>query len=943
MSDLTPEERVALGQLQNDEAAWAYFFDRAKSLKWFYDLRDRGLFSPAMHPSIVDREDGGVEVPSWPALSYLEKVADQLPHPENAEYRTPLAEIIREVTEHLRENGESNHRTWWHFAKFLSRIGAGEVALGDLELVDYWLSDPISCELCVDELGGPFLQSLLDSQTEDADAIAFGLLKILLKFGAPGRGRRRRRDSAEQFRFDDFYAKRIFDGRADQFVRRFGVRGVDLLLTRLGDALDSDNPSHSAIWRPAIEDHDQNRPSDDAIDILVPVVRDWACAAVESNSPGYADLISQMLRNPHPVIRRIAIYVISVRPEALSALVSSTFRQELFSSEYRYEVYGLLSAVFSSLGEGTRSELVEKIKRRAKSSVDPDRPERVQSQQEAYEGLRWLHAIRGSDDPTATALTRNYLDLTGGKWPEHPRFSSYWSVGRVPHGASDSDAEARDLLTSDSDSLVSDLRRISDEGGPTPQQARALRDAIKASPSQFQGQLLEFADTHFSFVAAIVEAYHQLWIGDQYSNWSEVVEFCLAVAERFHNEPKFSGPQRADAEGRENWQFAREIGDLIIAADADDTDSLGNEILARSLLTVALLAEALPRTAVDTSRECVTAAINSPRGRCMEAAIRLALRIARVATEQSGEDGRRGLWVHFFQTRFDAELYAPRGESREFRTLVGMYLPNLLYLGRSHVEDALGAIFSNEDPLGWECAMAGYSFVSRIDPKIYSFLASNGHFARALDSEAFSQSAIDRFVENVSIGYLEGDEAPDDPASLIQKLVRDQRPPQLGHLIWFLWHLREGADRAARREKIMPLWRKIAGGPEPKSDDQRSVRWKSLLWLSYLDELDEESTDLVQRCISHTPESAHAFELPEELARLSKQSPIEVGLVYGALLEAGVVPTYPQDQVVAAVRSLYDAGEEGVRLADQLAEGYYERRIYFLRDLQAEFRGIERG
>lgn len=194
---LNYKEQAVLDRILTDEASENYFFKKVAHVKWFYHLKDKGFFSPDKAPGPqAAREEGYFTLPEWNILSYLELIAEQVEKSEcGKEYADELLEIMADVTNYCQGKEElDNYRTWWFFAKILSRIPTDRYSVDYLDHVDIWLQSRFNNSLVVSEVTEKLIPKLLKAEHPDAVLKAEKLIGSITEFYLVDRNYRFRSD-----------------------------------------------------------------------------------------------------------------------------------------------------------------------------------------------------------------------------------------------------------------------------------------------------------------------------------------------------------------------------------------------------------------------------------------------------------------------------------------------------------------------------------------------------------------------------------------------------------------------------------------------------------------------------------------------------------------------------------------------------------------------------
>lgn len=310
-------------------------------------------------------------------------------------------------------------------------------------------------------------------------------------------------------------------------------------------------------------------------------------------------------------------------------------------------------------------------------------------------------------------------------------------------------------------------------------------------------------------------------------------------------------------------------------------------------------------------------AINSPRGRCIEALINLTLRSCRLADKQRGK--HIDTWTHF-QPIYDAELARADIGEYEFTTLVVNYLPNFMYMSKDWILANLEKIFDQDNVQKWLCAMNGYAYVGTVYEAIYNHLKDNGHLIRALDDEIVKERVSEMVIQNISIAYLNDFEKLEDESSLMHQLLVRRKHAELSHLIWFLWTQRKNGNVKVN-VKVLELWPRILEVIDTSTREGRLLASKLCDWAVFVDVVDEKNKGLILAVTPFAEEIHNAYNLLKSIARISEQQPTEAYEIWLRLLE-GARPDFPEEAIRDALTNLVRAGPEGIRNAKNIVSKY---------------------
>lgn len=913
---LTPKQKSAIERAKRNPDLRPILFRKATGLQWFSAFKDAGFVIPTEIPQPVPaKEEGYASIPVWPITDYLAATSDQLRDPNNETYAAEFLDFIRAATNHAKDHGFGNYRVWWQLAKTIRNIPPNLITAKDLELVDYWLDDKYERGVVAETIGEHWLVDLLDNNDDHCKSLSIGLLQILYKVqfvenrygGLDGKN--------AILRFDSWHAEKLTKGVASKAGQVLGKDAVDVFRARLENILVLlNNDQWSSMWRSAIEDHEQNHTSDDAEYIIVEGFRDSLLAYAKSAPDSSQIYVGKLLDSEFITNKRIAIHVIDKCYKLLYQLVAQVIVKQHFESNFRHELWHLLHNHYPEFS-GTQKRQVQEV---IESLVEVDGDGHRIEGATAYGQVIWLSAIKdyGSD------VSQNYkvsIDIVGGA-PEHPDFSSYTSSGWVGRK---SPIPKEELLSMKVEQLVERLSSYEDLGQfgepGLDGLAKALRQAVKSEPVRFCKQLHAFSSLDLAYVYELLEAYGELWTEKAKLPWDEIWGYLLAFCQRLVEQERFWVIENTQSRGsfveNRDWVVGG-IGRLIENGTRSDEHVFPEKYLeqAGSILQVLLEKEKGEEFRPDS--DAVSIAINSPRGRCIEAFINLSLRLCRLADKSSSN--HLDTWGKL-EPVYNAELVRADSGEYEFATLVVNYLPNFLYMSKDWVLANLNSIFDQDNYQKWLCAMNGYAYVGTVYEGIYRHL-KNGHFIRALDDENLKERVAKKIIQNIAIAYINNFESLDDGSSLIRQLLVRNKYSELSQLIWFLWTLRKDKDQKIR-QKIYDLWLRLLDVIDTSTREGKKLASKLCNWTVFVEEINDENKKLILAVASFADENYNSHELLKSIARFSKRQPEEAYEIWQRLLE-GACPDFPEEAIRTALANLVQAGPEGLRNAKEIVSAY---------------------
>ncbi|MDD1758168.1 MAG: hypothetical protein LUQ22_05495 [Methanotrichaceae archaeon] len=922
MRKLNAKERDLLQRVETKPELEPFFFRKLKGLHWFDPLYERGFLLPEKNPKPQPaKEEGYVSITSWPVTQYLVTASQELCDPNNEDYAQKFVNLIRKITCHAKAEKYSNYGTWWQLAKVIQNIPPHLVSVEDIDLIDYWLDDTYNRGLVAEEIGEKWLPKLLEGNDEPSQQIALRVLDILYKtnFAVKKPGSYKKKETT--LRYDPWYAKKITKKVARLSGRKLGLPAVELLQGRLISILNEhDNDDWSYIWRSAIEEHKQDLVHDTADHIIVSAYRDCLLGFVDSDVKAATIHLRTLFDCQYQTLKRVAIHMVDEKYDVLHSLVDDVLHSEFFKSNYRHEVWHFLNNHYKEFNYNQEKKVIDIIE----GLEELDDVGSVNERATAYKRVIWFSATKDYNEKIAQ-LYNKYTKIAGVE-PEHPDFASYFTSGWVDHK---SPIPLEYLLSLNVDSLVDTLNKYEDPGRfhepGLEGLVKCFKELAKTKAKELYPELMKFITSDLAFVYVLVEAYHELWSEKKELPWMDVwpylLDFCLELAKRDEFWSDENAKERTHFVANRHWVVGA-MGRLIEDGTKSDEHAFDKSLLPRAEQILLLLLDRQEGREFKRESDAVFVAINSPRGHCIEALINLSLRSCRLADKEYGNHVQA--W-NKHEAIYEAELKRNKRGEYEFVTLVAMYIPNFLYMSREWSQSHLSEIFDQSDYQKWLCAMHGYAHVSAVYKEIYKHLKENGDFLKALDDENLKKNVAEKAVENIVVSYIIGGEDINQHDSLINALIARKKPDELGHLIWFIWTMRE-EDNEELRRKVFELWPRLIDIIDMNSKEGRTLASKLCDWAVFVKQIDKTTENWLLKIAPYAEEAYNSYELLKNLARISNYQPLEAQKIWVKMLESYSYD-YPEDAIRQVFSNLIALGVEGERKAKEIVDAYLRHGI----------------
>jgi len=811
----------ALKEIRKRDANYQYFFSQLKSPDWIEPLFNQGMFQRPLSPK---REGDLISFPFWPESSYLARMAPEAP------------QAVLDVALKIPDTG--NVRVHEDLAEAAYGMPADLAARLIKKEID-WIKTQPHLYLLLPELLGKLISHLSrGSQIETALLLTETLLAVL---SDPREMDEKDIDTLlypkPRARFDIFDYRQILEKHVPDLLKVAGMHTLNLLCDLLYDAVRFSRQSKedrtpddiSHIWRPAIEDHSQNR-HEDLRNLLVSAVRDAAETVIKKEGKTVLDIIE---RRPFMIFKRIGLHLRRIYPEVDPEGTSSLVTDPTIFDDSRlhHEVYHLLRERFTHLPMETQQAYLALVEKASEADEWRDFQEHELDQRitkEEYETFRrqWQYSKLW---PIQTFLEQewqlqfNALREEFGE-PDHPDFHLY-SSGATWVGPT-SPKSVEDLRSMEIDELISFLKtwQPSPEGMAPSREGlgRALASIIASKPKQFAAQAAQFKELDPTYVRAFL-----LGLRDSKEKvsfpWQPVLDVCRWVINQPRDIPDRMG-RYANADC--GWVWTRKTISELLSVGFE----AGIREIPFSLRTVAwevlrpLTDDPDPGSEDESHKDRstwdpATLSINTVRGEAMHAVIRYSLWVHRhIKKAHNGEKRiERGFdEMPEVEKILDYHLNPSNDPSLAIRAVYGQWFPWLVLLDFRWAASRVTKIFPLEEKLRdfRDAAWETYIIFCKPYDNVYDLLREE--YFRAIERIGIASSERrhiadpdERLAEHLMIYYWLGKINLDEPGGLLERFYEGASEPLRSHAIEFVGRsLQQTKGKVSKNaiSRLQALW-----------------------------------------------------------------------------------------------------------------------------------------
>jgi len=912
MGNLTAKQESFIRLMQKSEEHARKGFEvlaaRSDANTYFDALSEAGLFeSKNNFGPIPTDEPGYVRIPYWAALDYLEAIAKFAGVKEDIQLAEKVLAVIRDVSRaEEQESGKSdNYHTWRKFAEIISLVPASTLTTEVIDLIPIWINCKFDRGMVGAALDKGLLKKLLAGGRSNELAMAARILNhctAIFEDAPPVEGRKK-----PVTVIDHYWLKKLIDHHSESFGVKAGREAAEIFRKRVQEVFGeyyANLPTY--VSRPAVEKNEQNQEWNRSENCFVEGLRDVLLAWVEhdsSNSP--QDFVAELLRDKNEMVRRVAIHVLSQRWHHLKRLYQGLVGPELFNARNIHEVYHLLHERFGEFPETYKDMTLNAIRDLPLLGEGEDSVSQLR-----YSQRNWLSAIVGKGYEPADAWFNDLMsDVKLGSLSSHPDFHYYmesWSgSGPSPYTVQEllAYAEAGCLIQK-----MNEFQPSTDWRGPSVQAlVKTLKEAVKLSPKIFLHLLPEFHKANRPYQYGVISGYKHLWDSTEDSNkllewdtaWPKLFDFFEILlstsfwAEEVVNDKELTPTRK--------W-IPSEIAEFLRAGTKKDEHAFSADLLPRSISIIEMLLEK-SEPASEAGDDPMFQAINSEKGKAIEALFNQALRTCRVRDKEVGQ--HIDAWAAL-EPIFNKELAKCTNGNYEFSTLAASYMPNLEYMSLDWLKANLDKIFSVEHPINFICAIDGLTYCSTTRSN-YGLLAKHGVIDRALKSELKGREARERMIQRICLGYLWGDELLDSPRILY--LFESLRIDDLKAAIDYFWSVRDQDLTDIQIAMVLDFWDKCLESVDGLSEIPKQLMSRLSRLSCYVRALAEREYRLLMAVAPFASIDHNADEFIEDLNRLVETYPAETSKILGIMLSTYKPSFDYEDRLKSLLTKLSEKGK----------------------------------
>lgn len=575
-------------------------------------------------------------------------------------------------------------------------------------------------------------------------------------------------------RLEEYEYKELLEMAFPKLLESQPRRVIHILERNLMTGLEIESESRkgrhkedfSYIWRPAIEEHEQNYKFGKINELLVSTLRDSLVFVVKKGDDQFLrTLLQRYLRSRYTIFKRLALYILSENVEHYTDIIPRVVlnRKMLEDHRIRHELYGLIKKSFPQLAEEVREFILDWIDKGPKTKwwidwrikEEGKRPsdERIKQFENHWRLERYWIIIDHINN--FYPEKKNIIDQLQKELgtPEHPDFPS-WHESSV--GGYDSpftlaelqqkqDAEIIETLTDPP--LVKEYDHIFKHQGL----GMMFESAIKNEPTRFLHLAKRLSESNVLpvFISHYFRGMREVW-GMQKPNWKPewTTELDILATQVAKIDPS-SSQWPIQERSRVRLDLTRFIEGIVTNRSFTPND---DQLVKLKNVLMSMLGDPDPNELDETQNYSTNndwpfISLNHTSGEVLHTLVKYALCYARkhpTAGERFEQDVKQAL-EHVLDTENRPSVIS----------VFGTYLANLWYLDADWTKNNLNKIFQKENRLKYEAAWNAYLKFNNVYKDVYDSLKQyyREAIARGIKKRKTKDYDLTKLAQHLSLAY----------------------------------------------------------------------------------------------------------------------------------------------------------------------------------------------
>ena len=835
--------------LLSEKSSIYHFYEIIEDPKWISNLDGANQFND-VPAQIMDSEKIEIAPPIWPQSRFLARISEKDP-------KIVYDVILRIPT----TDNEHIHSDFLKAACAMPTNLAANLAIKEAE----WIRSKASLFFRLPELAGELISKLAKGgEVDSALALTESIFEILPE------AKEIPEDWDDEFkqivssqnpkaRFDTWQYENVLKKCIPDLISVAKIDALILFCEQLENAIriknagrgrEEESEDYSYIWRPAIEENEQNRP-EDLTGILISAVRDAAELLMDTDGEKVLELIEG---REFKVFKRIGLHLRRKWPDIDKEKMELLILDQKFvrDNHYRHEMYHLLKEQFDKLPPKLQTVYLTMIEKEVDPTIWAKGYKNVHKKKPDQEEIdRYKKSIKYKLLlPIEVHLKDKWLEMFDelknifGE-ETHPDFA--YKRGTTWIGPT-SPKSVDELRSMSIDELILFLKDWEPTGEPmSPSReglGRIISSLVKENPDRFANEAIKFNVVNPPYIEGIISGFRDAIKDNKTYRWGQIIELCQWVVSQDRDLiPNY----QSEYPNNPGWGWGRKsIADLIENGFQSITMEFTIDLREKVWSILAPLTEDKEpdeeheKEYGGSNMDPVTLSINTVRGEAMHAVMQYALWSRRdIDKSPNAEERIQKGFEEMPEVKevLDKHLDLEVEKTLTIRSVYGKWFPWLVLLDSEWSKKNVKNIFPYDEKQikYFDAAWGGYvEFCSPYDnvlpylEKEYAFAIDQlGH---EKDRSKTVSDPEEQLADHLMTYYWRGKLVYDDDG-LIAKFFEKASAKLRGHALFFIGRSVRNTKVEIKQEileRLQTLWeRRITAAItlENPEDFQEEISW----------------------------------------------------------------------------------------------------------------------
>lgn len=905
-----------LQKIKNNKSLQDGFFNQLavtdKPNLWFQELKNQGYFLPNKNPTPIEDKynKGYYSIPKWNVLEFLFNVSDKNTKNQDTDITKLLIEIVDGIIAY--EENEKNRIENWRTNNIIIKIimNLPQDKIGEkytnfiiTSLKSKWNNGFLESTLAEYELAKILNQEQM-----------LKLLKNILEINSIN-------NRYINPVIDIYWLQQILNKNKDTMGEEYPFDAANIGLNKLKSIIENDKDSYICYL---INHIDSIENDDDGLGTtyekeLINFTRDMLqyCSPKEMS-----EKIKKMINSNYAIYRRLAIYIINYHYEKLKDIFWGLEKNPLEDYESKYEIYRLLEDKSEIFNKYEMDKIIYWIENK-KYFIPEDykNDEEMKKLGIAYNKKEFLYPLLNSKNQKVISLYNKYNKINPIQ-VEHLRERYKVSIGQVKYISPLKVENLEKMTIEQICKFLNDFKGSNDFEEPSEEGlAETFEKYIIHNFSKEVNNLNDYLDIPIIYQDVVISAFNKIDL----ANNSLYIEKILNFIEKLSEKRYISLKSENDYRKSSLISLVRFIESGLL-----DVNYLNYNNLREIKYILIKIIENVKEKDVVYS-DYITNALDTIKETSYIALVKYSLKVANIKYSD-----KKIKWENDVKELFNCNLDKEKETSLNYSAVLGMYLPQLMYLDEQWVVLNIDRIFDEKLEKYWQAAMESYLGYSNFDLETYRLMKNHNHYEKGLITNFNHKGINERMIQHVCIGYLNGEESLEEKTSLIVKLLDKQEIKSLEHVVEFILTAKNENIDTNMKLRIKELWRKFIFVLENNSEyeEAQKLLFELCKWINLIDVLDEDVVMWVKKYIKNCRHNYETYWIIKGLLKHAIKEPNMVAEIYLVMIENEIYPRY-ENEIRILITMFYNNGLK--KQADEISNSYLSKGMKFLQDIYYKF------